>query len=209
MKILLADDHEVVRRGLKQMLADECGPVTFGEASTASEALALAGKGEWDLLVLDINMPGRSGIEVLAEIKAQRPTLPVLVLSMSPEEEYAVRALKNGAAGYLSKQIVGTELIAAVRKVLGGGRYITASLAEKLAAALDRPAGAEAHDALSDRELQVMKMLAEGKNVKTIGAELSLSPKTVFTYRARLLEKLGLQNDVELTRYVIEHHLGG
>ncbi|MBI5685040.1 MAG: response regulator transcription factor [Verrucomicrobia bacterium] len=207
MKILLADDHEVVRRGLKQMLADEFGKTTFGEAATAAEALDRACKEKWDLLLLDINMPGRSGIDVLREIKAQRPKLPVLVLSMSPEEEYAVRALKKGAAGYLSKQTVSTELIAAVKKVIAGGRYITPSLAEKLAADLEKPAGAEAHDALSDRELQVMKLLATGRSVKEIAGELSLSEKTVFTYRGRLMEKLGLQSNVELARYALKQGL--
>lgn len=207
MKVLLADDHEVVRRGLKQMLADEFDKVTFGEATTAAEALARALKEKWDLMVLDINMPGRSGLEVLAELRTQRPQLRVLVLSMAPEEQYAVRALKKGAAGYLTKQTVGTELIAAVKKVLAGGRYITPSLAERLAAELEAPAGTEAHDALSDRELQVMRLLATGKSVKEIAGELSLSEKTVFTYRERLMEKLGVQGNVELARYALKHRL--
>jgi DNA-binding NarL/FixJ family response regulator len=207
MKVLLADDHEVVRRGLRQMLADEFEKVAFGEATTAAEALARASKEKWDLLVLDINMPGRSRLDVLRDIKAQRPKLPVLVLSMSSEEEYAVRVLKKGAAGYLSKQSLGTELIAAVKKVLAGGRYVTPSLAEKLAAELEKPAGAEAHDALSDRELQVMKLLAMGRSVKEIAGELSLSEKTVFTYRDRLMGKLGVQSNVELARYALKHGL--
>lgn len=205
MNILLADDHEVVRRGLRQMLAEEFPDARFAEAGTAAETLERAREAAWDLLVLDINMPGRSGLEVLAELKARQPDLRVLVLSMSPEEEYAVRALKRGAAGYLTKQSVATELVGAVRKVLAGGRYITAIAAEQLANGLN--SDGEPHEQLSDRELQVMRMLAVGRSVKEIAGELNLSEKTVFTYRDRLRAKLSLKSDVELARYAMHHHL--
>ncbi|MDS4020274.1 MAG: response regulator transcription factor [Candidatus Competibacter sp.] len=207
MKILLADDHEVVRRGLKQMLAEEFGNVAFGEAGTTAEALERIRQEPWDLIVLDINMPGRSGLEVLAELSVRRIKSRVLVLSMAPEEEYAVRAFKKGAAGYLTKQTVATELVVAVKKILAGGRYVTPWLAEKLASGLGSPAAVEPHDQLSDRELQVLRMIATGMSVKDIADELSLSDKTVFTYRDRLREKLGLKGDVELARYALRHRL--
>lgn len=207
MRILLADDHEVVRRGLKQMLAEAFPEVRFGEAGSAAETLARAREGDWDLVLLDINMPGRSGLEALAELKARRPELRVLVLSMAPEEEYALRALRKGAAGYLTKQTVASELIVAVRRVLGGSRYITPSVAEQLAAGLIRDTDGEPHEQLSDRELQVMRLIATGRSVKEIAAELALSEKTVFTYRERLRAKLGLKTDVDLARYALRHHL--
>lgn len=207
MKILLADDHEVVRRGLKQMLAEEFGNVAFGEAGTTAEALERIRQEPWDLIVLDINMPGRSGLEVLAELSVRRIKSRVLVLSMALEEEYAVRAFKKGAAGYLTKQTVATELVVAVKKILAGGRYVTPWLAEKLASGLGSPAAIEPHDQLSDRELQVLRMIATGMSVKDIADELSLSDKTVFTYRDRLREKLGLKGDVELARYALRHRL--
>jgi DNA-binding NarL/FixJ family response regulator len=207
MKVLIADDHEVVRRGLRQLIADEFGDVTFGEAGTAAEALAAAWKGKWDLVILDINMPGRNGLEALAELKRERPKLPVLVLSMFSETEYALRALKSGAAGYVSKQGVSRELIAAVKKALSGGRYVTPALAEKMAASLGRDEVRLPHETLSDREFEVMKLIAAGRKVKEIAAKLSLSEKTVFTYRARLLDKLGLKSDVEITRYALRQKL--
>jgi two-component system, NarL family, invasion response regulator UvrY len=207
MKILLADDHEVVRRGLKQMLSEEFGDIDFGEAGSAAETLSRLRASAWDLLVLDINMPGRSGLEVLTELKQRQPGLHILVLSMAPEEEYAIRALKKGASGYLSKQTVATELIDAVRKILAGGLYITAAVAEQLAAGLANHNPAERHEQLSDRELQVMCKIALGQSIKEIAAELNLSDKTVFTYRDRLRIKLGLKGDVELARYALQHHL--
>jgi len=207
MRVLIADDHEVVRQGLKQMLTDELGTVTFGEAGNAADALARVWKEKWDLVILDVNMPGRSGIEVLAELKKSRPALPVLVLSMFEETEYAVRALKAGAAGYVSKQSLSRELIGAVRKALGGGRYITPALAEQLAANLGKADGELPHEALSDREFEVMKLIAAGRSVKEIAAQLSLGEKTVFTYRARLLEKLALKSDVDVARYALRQHL--
>jgi len=207
-RVLIADDHEVVRRGLKQILTDEFSKVKVSEAGTSQEALDAALAQPLDLVLLDINMPGRSGLDVLHEIREQRPKLPVLVLSISPEEEFALRCLKLGAAGYLSKRSASDELILAVKKALAGGKYVTAALAEKLAAAL---AGADPaqlpHEVLSNRELQVLRMIANGKTIKEISAEFSLSEKTIATYRARISEKMGLATNVELTRYAIQHNL--
>ena len=207
MKILITDDHEVVRHGLKQLITDAFGPVRFGEAGTAAEALARVWKEKWDLVILDINMPGRHGLEALADLKKARPRLPVLVLSMFSEAEYALRALKAGAAGYVSKQCVSRELIDAAKKALSGGRYITPALAEKLAASLGRGEADLPHEDLSDREFEVMKLIAAGRSVKEIATSLSLGEKTIFTYRSRLLEKLGLKGDVEVARYAMRHHL--
>lgn len=207
MKILIADDHEVVRQGLKQILAEAFGPLTTGEAGTAAEALEQVDREAWDLVLLDISMPGRNGMEALADLKRACPGLPVLVLSMFSEEEYAVRALRAGASGYLSKQSLGQELVVAVKKVLDGGRYVSPGQAELLAANLDPHAPTPPHERLSVREYEVMKLLATGRSVKEIAAELSLGDKTVFTYRARLLEKLGLKSDVEIARYALRHRL--
>lgn len=204
MRILLVDDHQVVRRGLMQMLAEEFAPVEFGEAGSAAEALEQVWHADWDLVILDINLPGRSGLDVLAELGA-RP--PVLMLSMVPEEEYALRALRKGAMGYLGKQTVAEELIAGVRKILAGGRYISPTLAERLAANLAGDRNEEPHHQLSDRELQVLQLIARGHSVKEIAEALSLSEKTIFTYRDRLRCKLGLKGDVELARYALGHGL--
>lgn len=207
MRILLADDHEVVRRGVRQTLEETFPGAEFGEAVTCAETLARAHEGGWDLLMLDLNMPGRGGLAVLAELHAQQPQLKILVLSMSPEEEFAVRALKAGAAGYLGKQAVARELVAAVRKVLGGGRYITPVVAERLAAGLNIDKVSAPHEGLSARELQVLALIAQGRSVKEIAEELALGEKTVFTYRDRLRVKLGMKNDVELTRYAMRQGL--
>jgi DNA-binding NarL/FixJ family response regulator len=207
MKVLIADDHEVVRQGVRQILTEGFEKVTFGEAVNATELLERVSKKKWDLVLLDISMPGRSGLEALAELKKERPKLPVLVLSMFSEQEYAVRALKVGAAGYLTKQSLGRELVEAVKKVLGGGRYITPTLAELLAADLGRQETGLPHEKLSDREYTVMKLIAAAKSVKEIANELSVGEKTVFTYRARLLKKLGLKGDVEVARYALKHRL--
>ena len=206
-RVLIADDHELVRRGLKHLLADEIGPVKIGEAGTSQEAVELLTKQEWDVVLLDINMPGRSGLDVLEEVKRLQPGTPVLVLSGFPEADYAVRALKLGASGYLTKQSASDELVAAVRKVMAGGRYVTASLAERLAASLGGELDQKPHEALSNRELQVLRLIASGKSIKEIAAELSLSEKTVGTYRSRLAEKMTLSSNVELTRYALQHHL--
>ena len=207
MKFLITDDHEVVRQGVRQILAEEFGPATFGEAANTADLLFQVGKEPWDLVLLDINMPGRNGLEALVELKKQRPRLPVLVLSMFSEREYALRALKAGAAGYLTKESLGSELVVAVKKVLTGQRYITPALAELLAADLVRSGSGLPHEALSDREYEVMKLIAVARSVKQIASDLFLGEKTVFTYRARMLEKLGLQSDVEVARYALQHRL--
>jgi two-component system invasion response regulator UvrY len=207
MRILLVDDHEVVRRGLRQMLAEEFADLVCGEAATAGEALERLREAEWNLVILDIAMPGRNGLDLLADLHERWPGLRVLVLSMSPEEEFAVRALKRGAAGYLAKHSVARELIAAVRKVLTGGRYITPAVAEYLANKFELGGAEEPHRQLSDREMQVLCLIACGRGIKEIAAELALSEKTVFTYRERLRLKLGLHNDVEMARYALQHRL--
>ncbi len=206
-RILIADDHEMVRRGLRHILADAFADLAVGEAADARQALEAAGKGVWDIVLLDINMPGRSGIEVLHELKELHPRLPVLVLTAYPEKDYAVRAFKLGAAGYVSKGSASDELIAAIRKALTGGRYVTASLAEALAATVAGESSAVPHDALSNRELQVLRLVALGKPLKEIAAELSLSEKTIGTYRVRIARKLGLSTNVELARYATRHKL--
>lgn len=207
MRILLVDDHQVVRRGLMQMLAEEFAPIAFGEAGTAAEALEQIRHADWDLVILDINLPGRSGLDVLADLGTRDASPPVLMLSMVPEEEYALRALRKGAMGYLGKQTVAEELIAGVRKILSGGRYITPALAERLAASLAGDQPEEPHRQLSDRELQVLHLIARGHTVKQIAQLLSLSEKTIFTYRDRLRCKLGLERDAELIRYALRYGL--
>jgi two-component system invasion response regulator UvrY len=207
MKILLIDDHAVVRQGLKLILADHIRNAKFGEARNAHEALARVAKDNWDVAVLDITMPGRNGWEVLREIKRLRPKLPVLVLSMHPEDQFAVRMLKNGAAGYLTKESAGEELAGAINKVVSGGRYVSPSLAERMAAYLDIDVQKSPHERLSDREFQIMRMMASGKQVSQVARELALSVQTISTYRARILEKMDLKNNAEMTRYAIEKEL--
>jgi DNA-binding NarL/FixJ family response regulator len=207
MKILLTDDHAVVRHGLKQILADEFKRATFGEARNAQEALDLVWKEHWDVVVLDITMPGRSGLEVLREIKKEKPRLPVLVLSMHPENQFAVRVLKRGANGYMTKESAPVELVGAIKKVLAGGRYVSPSLAEKLATYLAADTQKPAQELLSDREFQVLRLIASGKIVSEIARELSLSVKTISTYRTRILEKMGLRNNAELMHYAMQNQL--
>jgi len=207
MKILLADDHAVVRHGLKQILADDFKRATFGEAKNAQEALDLVWKENWDVVVLDITMPGRSGLDVLCEIKKSKPKLPVLVLSMHPENQFAVRVLKRGASGYMTKESAPNELVGAIKKVLAGGRYVSTSLAEKLATYLATDNQKPAQELLSDREFQVLRLIASGKIVSEIAKELSLSVKTISTYRTRILEKMGLRNNAELMHYAMQHQL--
>jgi two-component system invasion response regulator UvrY len=196
-----------VRHGLKQILADEFKRATFGEARNAQEALDLVWKENWDVVVLDITMPGRSGLEVLREIKKTRPKLPVLVLSMHPENQFAVRVLKGGASGYMTKESAAEELVWAIKKVLAGGRYVSKSLAEKLASYLASDTQKPPQELLSDREFQVLRLIASGKIVSEIAKELSLSVKTISTYRTRILEKMGLRNNAELMHYAMEHRL--
>jgi two-component system invasion response regulator UvrY len=206
MRILIVDDHAMVREGLKRILADEFEDAGFGEAANATEALERLWKESWDLVLLDVSMHGRTGLDVLKEIRASASRMPVLVLSAHPEEQYAVRVLKAGAAGYLTKESAPQELCRAVRKVVSGGKYLTAGVAEQLAAEV-QSSGRQAHELLSNREYQVMLLIAAGKVPKEIGDELSLSVKTVGTYRTRVLEKLRLKNNAELMRYVLERGL--
>ena len=207
MKVLITDDHAVLRRGLKQILEDGFGKIQFGDAANAGEAIALVAREHWDLVVLDITMPVRSGLDELKEIKALKPNMRVLVLSVHSEDQFAVRVLKAGASGFLNKDSAPEELVKAVRKVLGGGRYVSASLAEKLAMKLDKPGDQLPHQTLSDREFQVLRMIGSGKTVSEIAEELTLSVKTVSTYRSRILEKMNLHTNAELTRYSFEHKL--
>jgi two-component system invasion response regulator UvrY len=207
MKILLTDDHVVVRQGLKLILADHFKQAVFGEARNAQEAFARVAKEKWDVAVLDVTMPGRSGLEVLKEMKRLRPKMPVLILSMHPEDQFAVRMLKTGAAGYLTKESAGDELVGAIKKVVAGGRYISSSLAERMASYLDVDVQKAPHERLSNREFLILRMIASGKAVSQIGKELSLSVKTISTYRARLLEKMDMKNNAELTHYAVQNSL--
>ena len=207
MRILIADDHAVVRTGLKEILAQEFPRAVFGEAGSSAETLEKIRKEPWDVLVLDISMPGRSGLDVLHELKDAHSKLPVLVLSMHSEEEYAVRTLKAGAAGYLTKESAPDELVNAIKKLLAGGKYVSESLAQILVADLEAGDGQAPHDLLSDREFEVMLMIASGKTVTEIGKKLSLSVKTISTYRRRILEKMGLRSNADLTQYAIARDL--
>lgn len=207
IRVLVADDHAVVRRGVVQILDEAPDLVAAGEASTGREVLLQVQENDYDVLVLDIGMPDGSGLEVLHQLRSLRPELRVLILSMYPERQYALRALKAGAAGYLTKESAPDELVAAVRRIAQGGRYITQSLAEELTAALVGEAEQPPEQILSDREFQVVCMLAEGKTIAGIASELSLSVKTISTYRARVLEKLNLSNTAEIIRYAFEHKL--
>jgi DNA-binding NarL/FixJ family response regulator len=202
-RILIADDHAIVRKGLKETLEEELGGTIFGEAANNQQVLEKVWNEKWDLVVLDINMEQRSGLELLGEIRKASPKLPVLILSMYPVEEFGVRALRLGASGYINKQSAPEELVTAVRSVLGGGRYISAALADRLAADLQRPTDAPLHECLSTREHQVMLMIAHGRSLKEIAAELSISAKTVGTYHTRVLAKMGMKNDIQITRYAL------
>jgi DNA-binding NarL/FixJ family response regulator len=196
----------VLREGLKQILREEFPAIEFGDAQNGQETIDRL-RDKWDVLVLDLNMPGKNGLEVIKESRLMAPKLPILVLTMLPEEQVAARVLKAGAAGFLNKQTAPEELVAAVRRVLAGGRYLTAHTAEKLVHQMDDRPGATLHQELSDREFQVMQLLAEGKSLKEIASQLSLSVKTVSTFRTRLLAKLKLQNNVELALYAMQHNL--
>jgi DNA-binding NarL/FixJ family response regulator len=206
LKILIADDHPVFRRGLKQIIAETTDIVVADEAADGLEVLNKVKVGDFDVVLLDISMPGKTGIDVLAQLKYERPKLPVLMLSMHPEEQYAVRALRAGASGYLTKESAPDELVGAIRKVSAGGKYVSASLAERLASLLQK-AEQLPHDILSHREYQVMCLMASGKTVSEIAKELLLSVKTISTYRSRILEKMKMKNNAELTRYAINNSL--
>jgi two-component system, NarL family, invasion response regulator UvrY len=207
IKVLVADDHAVVRRGLRQILAETNDILVGGEASTAAELWQLVERERWDTVILDIEMPGRSGLELLGELKRQHPKLPVLILTVYSEEQYAVRAIRAGASGFLTKESAPNQLVAAVRKVASGGRFITPELAERLASSLAGDSDALPHEALSDREFQVLCMIASGKTVSQIGQELSLSVKTISTHRTRILAKMNMKSNSELTHYAIKNRL--
>jgi DNA-binding NarL/FixJ family response regulator len=207
MKILIVDDHALVRRGIMSLLREHLPDPEFGEAGSSREGFAAILNQPWDLVIVDISMPGRNGLELLQDIRRAKPTMPVLVVSAHAERDYAIRALKLGAAGYISKEAAPDVLVAAVKRVLSGGRYVSPSVAELMA---DSMAGAtieNTHETLSNRELQVLKLIALGKSLKEIGEVLALSEKTVATYRARIGEKMGIKNNVDLTRYAMRHGL--
>jgi two-component system invasion response regulator UvrY len=207
MNILIVDDHPIFRAGLKETLAKESDVEFVGEADNGHKALELARKQRWDVVVLDITMPGKGGLEVLHELRRERPNLPVLVLSAHPEDSLALRFLKAGAAGYLTKDKAPKVLLSAIRKVLGGGKYVSESMAEKAVFQLASETTQSLHEILSDRELQVMRMIASGKTIKEIGKELFLSVGTVTTYRTRLLEKMNMKTNAELIRYALQNKL--
>jgi two-component system invasion response regulator UvrY len=207
IKILIADDHAIVREGLKQIVAETADMEIADEARSGHEVLDKVGNNDYDVVVLDISMPGRDGVDILKQLKAQRPRLPVLVLSIHPEEQYAVRVIRAGAAGYLTKESAPDELIAAIRRVSAGRKYVSPALAEKLVLELQSDTEKPSHETLSDREYQVLCLIAAGKRVKEIAEELCLSVKTVSTYRARILEKMKMKNSAELMHYAIKQGL--
>jgi len=206
IRVLIADDHPIVRRGLRQIVADQAD-MNVTEAGDGPEALRLLDNGEFDVVLLDINMPGISGLDVLSQIRARQPRLPVLVLSAHPEAEFAVRILKAGASGYMNKELAPEELVKAIRRVIGGRKYVSPAVAELLAESVGKDED-DPHASLSDREFQVMLLIAAGKTASEIADEIALSVKTVSTYRARILEKMNLKNNAELMRYVIENKVG-
>ncbi|HNW30459.1 MAG TPA: response regulator transcription factor [Spirochaetota bacterium] len=206
-RIIIADDHEIVRAGLKQIIADDPELSVDGEAGDGQELLEKLRKKRYDVVLLDMKMPGRSGLEILKQLKMEHPSLPVLVLSMHPEEQYAVRTIRAGASGYITKETAPERLVEAIRKVCAGGKYISASLAEQLADSIADSRSKPPHEYLTDREFQVMCMIASGKTITEIAKELFLSVKTISTYRQRILEKMNMKNNAELTHYVISNNL--
>jgi two-component system, NarL family, invasion response regulator UvrY len=209
MRILLTDDHALVRRGVAHILREEIADLTVTEAGTAQETLNAVQATLWDLVILDVNLPDKNGLEVLKDIKRMSPDLPVLILSLYPEAQYARRALKAGASGYITKDTAPEEVTSAVRRILQGGRYVSASLAEQLAADLGAPADdrRELHERLSDRELEVLRLIGRGHTPTEIAEQLAISIKTVSTYRVRILEKLERRTTAELIRFAVDHHL--
>ncbi|MBI4850536.1 MAG: response regulator transcription factor [Acidobacteria bacterium] len=207
IKILVVDDHSIVREGLKQILADNTEMIVAGEASTAQEALQKVRAGNFDMVIMDISLPDRNGLEVLEQIKSFLPKLPILILSMHAEEQYATRAFKAGASGYLTKESASEQLILAIQKVAQGGKYVSPSLAEKLVFELVKDSQKPLHEVLSDRELQVLCLFASGKTLTEVSQILCLSVKTISTHRARILEKMGMRNNAELIRYAIQNKL--
>jgi DNA-binding NarL/FixJ family response regulator len=209
LRILIADDHAILRRGLKDILHEEFPSAKIVDVADADELLNKVKKEEWNVVITDVSMPGRSGLEALQEIKAHHPALPVLVLSIHPEEQYAIRVLKAGAAGYLNKDLAPEELVNAIHRVLSGRKFITPSVAEKLASSIEFNSKKASHEHLSDREFEVLKMLAAGKSVSEIGSLLNLSVTTISTYRARILSKLNMKTNSDLIQYAIQNKLVG
>lgn len=207
LRLLIVDDHPLVRRGIVEVLAEAFPGETIAEASNGAEALQAVYDGVWDLIVLDLSLPGRTGLEVLKEIRGLRPRLPILILSTYPEQQFATRALRAGASGYLNKGSPPEVLVSAIRKLLTGGKFISASMGESLAADLDRDFSKPLHERLSDREYDVMLRIASGKTVSEIAEEIHLSVKTISTYRTRTLEKMGMKNNAELTQYGMREKL--
>lgn len=207
MKILIVDDHAVVRQGIKQILSEMDEKCEIGEASNGADGLRLLRNDKWDLVLLDIGLPGKNGIDVLKQIKAEWKKLPVLILSMYSEDQYALRAIRAGASGYMTKEMAPDELLNAISKVRKGGRFISPEVAEKLVFDLDDADDETPHTSLSDREFEVLRLIASGKTVSEIGEELALSVKTISTYRTRILEKMKMKHNAELTHYAIKHEL--
>ncbi len=207
IRILITDDHAVVREGLKRILKEEFPDTIFGEATSGNEALEETRNGTWDVIILDISMSGRNGLEILKQMRAENIKTPVLILSMHPEDQYAVRVLKAGASGYLTKDSASDELVIAVKRIISGRKYITLSLAEKLANDLETDTDKPIHELISDREFQVLSLIASGKTVSEIAVILSLSVPTISTYRSRILEKMNMKTNAELTHYAIQQGL--
>lgn len=207
IRILIADDHAIVRKGLKQLLLEEYSSIIIDEAGDTETVVKKVIAQEWDVVVCDLNMPGRSGLDALKQIKQTSPKLPVLIMSMYPEDQYALRVLRAGASGYLNKDSIHDELIPAIQKVILGKRFITPTIAEKIADAFDLNGNQSSHESLSDREFEVLKLLAAGKSVSEIANQLSLSSSTVSTYRTRVLEKMNMRSNADLTRYALEKNL--
>ena len=207
IRIAIADDHPIVREGLRRIASEGVGISVTGEASTAAELFRLLARAAVDVVLLDVSMPGSTFVETLKELREKHPSVKVLVLSVHPEDQWALRALRAGAAGYLTKDHSPEQLVGAVRRVAGGGKYVSAPLAEKLAGLIDNDSKRAPHERLSDREFEVLRALGSGMAVKDVAEQLNLSAKTVSTYRARLLEKMGLKSRADLVRYVVEHDL--
>ena len=209
IRILVADDHSVVRQGLKQIIADSPDMEIVGEAATSQEALELVRSGSFDLIILDISMPGQNGLEILRELKSESPALKVIILSMYPEEQYAIRSLRDGASAYLTKGSQPEELILAIKTVASGKRYITPSVADRLATYIEDNSKRPPHETLSDREMEILMLIGSGKQVSDIAEELNLSIKTVSTYRSRILLKMNMETNAQLIRYSLQHGLVG
>ena len=206
-RILIVDDHPIVRDGLKRILAETEDLVVGAEAGSADEALALVRESDWDLVVLDITLPGRTGIDLLRDLRRERPLLPVLILSIHSEDELGVRAVKAGASGYLSKECASDDLVRAIQLIVSGNKYISRSLADRLIEEIQRDTNKPPHETLSDREYEVLSLIAAGKSMKEVGAALSLSKSTVSTYRQRIFDKLKVKSNAEITRYALHHGL--